>query len=88
MQIVENWSTITGSVVAAAQSAGWVDVQVHSVAPVSGFSSLVKAEPGTTLRIQLPAGYAAPGPGVAVSIRVRMARGGALFAHPTDIRQT
>ncbi len=85
MQIVENWTMVTGKVEAVAPSGAWVDLSVRSLSEVAGFPSLLGPALGGMVRVLLPPGVAPPALSATVALRVRKVQGGALFAHPSPI---
>ena len=101
MQIVENWSRVTGRVEAwtppsAAGGSGTLTMRVSRVAPVARedgalYPSLLKGAEGRVLRIEVPAvtaGKLAPSPGDEVELDVRRGRSAEqLFAHPDRITE-
>jgi hypothetical protein len=100
MQIVENWSRVSGCVDAwmppsAAGRPGTLTVRVSRVAPIaredgSLYPNLLSGAEGRLLRIEVPAVAAdrlAPSPGADVELDVRRGRTAErLFAHPERIR--
>lgn len=85
MQIAENWAVIVGNISGVSSSGDAVDVTVLRVETFGDLPMLVRAPPGDTVRIRLPAGTTPPAAGAVVRVRTRVARGGALFAHPDGI---
>jgi hypothetical protein len=88
VQAVENWTCVTGTVVALKQDAEHGRLLLHlrldTARPVKGFADLLKAKSGDELAIALPAGFKGETllrEGETVTLPVRLTRGPKMFAH-------
>jgi hypothetical protein len=94
VQMVENWSDLTGEVVAWHPSSpvagfGIAEVKVRSTAPVGTFPDLLKDAVGETVRIYVPTAAAARlnlTPGATLRSRVRKAGPQSIFVHPEHVQ--
>lgn len=88
VQVVENWSDLTVTVLDIAPHPeltefSAVRVKVQSVAAVPGFANLLASAAGTTLTVNVDApGAKDLAVGAAANLRVRLAKPGVHFAHP------
>jgi hypothetical protein len=96
VQIIENWTCITGVVLACGQPAGEatappdaqkvvLEIAIEKTAEVKGFKSLIAKQAGERIEIMLPQSLAEQAgdlKGRKVTIPVRMARQGRYFAAP------
>lgn len=90
VQIVENWSDLTGDVVAWQPTStlsgfGIAEVRVRNMAPVGRFPNLLRDTIGDTVKIYVPTAAAARlnlSPGARVRFRVRKAGPTSIFVHP------
>lgn len=90
VQMVENWTVIDATVVAAPRAADLtgfdaVELRVEQAAPLAGYANLLAGAAGTTMTVLAPherlAGLCA---GASVRLQVRRAPG-RLFANPDAI---
>lgn len=95
MQVVENWSRVTGRVVSwvppkSAGEPGELVVHVERVQPVKGHRHLLEKAEGTSLRVRVPPSAAAglkARAGAEIAVNVRRGRDtGVVFANPESIR--
>ena len=95
MQVVENWSRITGRVErwtppGEAGDHGELVVRVERVEPVKGHRNLLEKAEGTSLRVRVPLSAAATleaAAGASIAVEVRRGRDpGVVFANPEKIR--
>jgi len=93
VQVIENWSLVEGSVVAAEphqELTGYVKATVRllRVSAVAGYADLFSAEAGRDVAVNVPASKAAElglAPGTAVRMRIRKAGPASAFADPDSI---
>ena len=93
MQVIENWATINGRVKdlqvhPALAGYACVRVEVSGVSPVGGYANLFAWAVGQTIAVNVPAqcqGKRLPGPGEAVSWRVRKGGPEAVFIDPDSL---
>lgn len=85
MQIVDNWTLVTGTVTAVAADGASFSVRVKTLAAVPGFPSLVSVSAGDVLDVGVPAGSQAPAVGASIALRVRKAAAQRHYAHPADL---
>lgn len=92
MQVVENWSEITGSVVSRepADRAGYdvVAIEVERVGAVEGYRNLLADAEQTRLAVLVPRELAARhaiGPGDHIRCQVRVASTRQAFVHPEQL---
>ena len=94
MQIVENWSNITGEVKDHHPSKSvdgftTLKIAVKDVKPVNNFSNLLKEASGKTIEVNVPNDIVNSSelkPGAVVSGQVRRAGLNNIFAHPDRFR--
>ena len=95
MQVVENWSRVTGRIVSwtpptGDDEPGELVVHVERVEPVKGHRHLLEKVEGTSLRVRVPPSAAAtldPAAGTSIALDVRRGREpGVVFANPEKIR--
>lgn len=93
VQIVENWTDLSGDVVTWQPSStltgfGIAEVRVRGAAPVASFPNLLHDATGNTVRVYVPTAAAARlnlSPGARVRFRVRKGGPRAIFAHPEHV---
>lgn len=89
VQAVENWTCVTGKIlsVSAEPADGRLvlQLQLERSKPVDGFPDLLQAKSGDVISIALPpvlTDVKALKAGETATLKVRLARGPKLFAHP------
>ncbi len=88
MQIIENWTCVTGVVLAVSQPVADVrakiDMQITRASEVKGFRSLLPNKTGDKITLSMPEDFAPKAEtlrGKTITLPVRMARAGKYFAH-------
>ena len=92
MQVVENWAEVKGTVQGlgphpSLDGYSVVEVQVESVADVTGYPNLFHSAAGQTLAVNVPKDRVGEllAPGEQVTLHVRRGGPGSVFAHPDRI---
>jgi len=92
VQIVENWSRVTGTVEAFAPSGdpqrpGVLSLRISAVCPVEPFADLMAGWEGRTIEVPVPASLLPRldlVPGRSVTLRLRRGGPTAVFSHPEE----
>ncbi|MCC7272815.1 MAG: hypothetical protein IT561_09110 [Alphaproteobacteria bacterium] len=92
VQMIENWSDVTATVVDAAASSGHatLSLRVEKADDVPPFANLMGDFVGRTVAVRVPSDLMAavtPRPGDRVRLRVRRGGPAGFFAHPTEMRR-
>jgi len=87
MQIIENWTCVTGMVLAinqpVADARAKIEMKVERIWEVEGFRSLLPEKPGDRIRVNMPENFKSSDQtlrGRTITLPVRMVRKGIYFA--------